>query len=312
MDFGKRIAALRREKGVTQQQLADYLSVLPQTVSRWETGGSPDVALLPKIALFFEITLDELFGMSGLEKVTELVIRYSVLRDEKSYEAADRALSRELARAAEDGNDADRQRLLAERMHLLLQKGWQYLKESEAVADRLIAETEDADNPWHLPVRLQKMQFAVKGAAPSRYLRTAAANFAASPSMETLQLYFLALLESGQADRVLAESESGYVQEVLARQSADSLTVWDILFQAAADTENLDFFQRHFKAYEALKTTLTGSDNCLEVRLCLAKLYASLGRAKEKEACRERLLLEAQSVENELMRKRMIETIEQI
>ena len=75
MDFGKHIAALRREKGVTQQQLADYLSVLPQTVSRWETGGSPDVALLPKIAFFFEITLDELFGMSGMEKVTELVIR---------------------------------------------------------------------------------------------------------------------------------------------------------------------------------------------------------------------------------------------
>ena len=63
LEFGKKIAALRKMLGVTQVQLADYLMVQPQTISRWETeGGMPDVTLLPKIATFFNISMDDLFG----------------------------------------------------------------------------------------------------------------------------------------------------------------------------------------------------------------------------------------------------------
>ena len=118
MDIGKRIEFLRKDRGVTQQQLADYLSVLPQTVSRRQTGGTPDVSVLPKIALFFGISLDDLFGISNMQRVKDLVIRYSVLRDEKSFEDAENVLSMELSRATEEGNTADRQELMAERMHL--------------------------------------------------------------------------------------------------------------------------------------------------------------------------------------------------
>ena len=47
LEFGKKIAALRKMQGVTQVQLADYLMVQPQTVSRWESeGGTPDIMLL--------------------------------------------------------------------------------------------------------------------------------------------------------------------------------------------------------------------------------------------------------------------------
>ena len=83
-EFGKRIAALRKAHKVTQAQLAEYLSVQPQTISRWEAeGGIPDVTLLPQIALFFGITLDELFGMTTMEQIDRLVYKYSVLRDER-------------------------------------------------------------------------------------------------------------------------------------------------------------------------------------------------------------------------------------
>lgn len=48
MELGKRIAELRKMNKVTQAQLAEYLSVNPQTVSRWEAeGGTPDVMFLP-------------------------------------------------------------------------------------------------------------------------------------------------------------------------------------------------------------------------------------------------------------------------
>lgn len=62
MDIGKQIKTLRLAKGVTQEELAEYLGVSFQAVSKWETETStPDIALLPNIAVFFGITIDELF-----------------------------------------------------------------------------------------------------------------------------------------------------------------------------------------------------------------------------------------------------------
>ena len=44
---GKLISKLRKEKGLTQKQLADIIGVVPKTISKWETGnGFPDVSLL--------------------------------------------------------------------------------------------------------------------------------------------------------------------------------------------------------------------------------------------------------------------------
>jgi len=62
LDIGRQIKALRLAKGVTQEELAQYLGVSFQAVSKWETETStPDIALLPDIAVFFGIAIDELF-----------------------------------------------------------------------------------------------------------------------------------------------------------------------------------------------------------------------------------------------------------
>ena len=62
MDIGKQIKALRLAKEVKQEELAEYLGVSFQAVSKWETGASvPDIALLPNLAVFFGVTIDELF-----------------------------------------------------------------------------------------------------------------------------------------------------------------------------------------------------------------------------------------------------------
>lgn len=61
--IGRKIQTLRRNKNMTQGQLAEVLSVSAQSVSKWENGLSvPDISLLPIIARYFGITMDELFG----------------------------------------------------------------------------------------------------------------------------------------------------------------------------------------------------------------------------------------------------------
>ena len=61
--IGTKIRSLRKNKNMTQEQLAEVLSVTAQSVSKWENNLSvPDVALLPMIARYFGITMDELFN----------------------------------------------------------------------------------------------------------------------------------------------------------------------------------------------------------------------------------------------------------
>ncbi|MGN0736436.1 MAG: helix-turn-helix domain-containing protein [Anaerovoracaceae bacterium] len=62
-DFGTKIADLRKDKGLTQAQLADLLNISNKTVSRWETGeGYPEITLLAPLARALGVTVDELLA----------------------------------------------------------------------------------------------------------------------------------------------------------------------------------------------------------------------------------------------------------
>lgn len=64
-----KIAELRKSKGVGQQDLADVLGVSFQSVSKWETGTTmPDITLLPSIAEYFNVSIDELLGVKPLRQ----------------------------------------------------------------------------------------------------------------------------------------------------------------------------------------------------------------------------------------------------
>ncbi len=61
--LGKRIAQYRKNKGLTQEKLAEALGVTAQAVSKWENDLScPDINILPRLAEIFGITTDELLG----------------------------------------------------------------------------------------------------------------------------------------------------------------------------------------------------------------------------------------------------------
>ena len=67
LEFAKNIKSLRLNRGITQNDLAEQLGVSEQTVSRWESSTKasyPDIELLPTIAGFFGVTVDELLGCS--------------------------------------------------------------------------------------------------------------------------------------------------------------------------------------------------------------------------------------------------------
>lgn len=63
---GRKIAALRKERGWTQKELAEHLHVTDKAVSKWERGiNYPDISLWEPISALFGITLLELLGAEG-------------------------------------------------------------------------------------------------------------------------------------------------------------------------------------------------------------------------------------------------------
>ncbi len=82
IEIGGTVARLRREKGVTQEKLAAAIGVSAPAVSKWETGQSyPDITLLPPLARFFSVTVDELLAYHAtlddaeIERLTETMNR---------------------------------------------------------------------------------------------------------------------------------------------------------------------------------------------------------------------------------------------
>lgn len=69
MEFNKKLLELRKQKELTQEELAEILFVSRTAISKWESGrGYPNIDSIKAIAKFFEITIDEL--LSGNELLT--------------------------------------------------------------------------------------------------------------------------------------------------------------------------------------------------------------------------------------------------
>lgn len=63
LNFSNNITRLRHEKNITQEQLAEFVGITKASVSKWETGQSlPDILLLPRLAAFFDVSIDRLLG----------------------------------------------------------------------------------------------------------------------------------------------------------------------------------------------------------------------------------------------------------
>ena len=90
MELGKTIAKLRRERGLTQEQLGKALCVSGQAVSKWEKGGAPDAEMLPAIADRLGVTIDTLFGRADepTEDMAGSLLRYlgAFPKEERMFE----------------------------------------------------------------------------------------------------------------------------------------------------------------------------------------------------------------------------------
>jgi len=84
MDLGKKIIEMRKNKNLSQEQLAETLNVSRQTISNWENGRFyPDIDALVKISKYFNISLDDLLA-SDSNVLKHLKVSTDIVRSNKN------------------------------------------------------------------------------------------------------------------------------------------------------------------------------------------------------------------------------------
>lgn len=269
LEIGKRIATLRKVMGVTQLELANYLGVLPQTVSRWETdNGIPDVILLPKIATFFSISLDDLFGVNNMKKIEDLVCKYSVLRDENSYDEAIAAIKlQESNLAINDDNIDTKAKLLGEKMHLYLQKTRQSLSDTIDICKELINLTDNTDNKYHMIGLLQLQQLECMAGNTLEMVENSKSRYYSSKTEQNLLLYLNALVNSKKYEEMFEFFDEEFSKSEYLEINEKSYDYWSTFIETAATTNNINFLNKYLPSYEKV----CSKNDLLFIKLTLEK-----------------------------------------
>lgn len=147
--IGENIRRLRRERNLTQEEVAVHLGISFQAISKWERGeGYPDITMLPTLASYFGVSVDELIGMSEIEKAKryEAVNAAWAENNQSGLHRENVALMRKSLKAFP--NDA----LLLIQLSTSLEKldgteeeKAKYLKESIAVQEQILRYGEDSE-----------------------------------------------------------------------------------------------------------------------------------------------------------------------
>lgn len=317
MELGKKIASLRKRDRITQAQLAEYLAVQPQTISRWEAdGGTPDVMLLPKIAMFFGVSMDELFCMTDMEKVENLVYKYSVLRDDKSFEEVLRIIDgmvedieeqlQEVQQNVQHDLEQKREQLIAWKVHIFIQKSRKAIKDAEKQLDELLEYVNEQENPLYWSLRLQKQQLRIQNGEAKKAIQEAKENWEQERSLNTLYCYMMGLLEMQNGVEILTLWELKEVQKMTCSITEETEPLWLAMFTAMRIEQKLEMFKSHLIQFEESATAQAVFDAEWELFL----LYDELGMHQEKLACGEALLRKIEQLDlNEYIRDVYIKKI---
>lgn len=157
MNIGNKIKELRKQRGITQEQLANRIGISFQAVSKWENGiALPDITLAPALASYFGVSMDELFEFNF--KDIELAID-NIVNEAYKFRESDPSKSRDIL---EEGlkKYPDNEILLNNLLYVLNYS--ENPDETISIASSLIEKTNQADIKYDA-LRFLAYAYKVKG-----------------------------------------------------------------------------------------------------------------------------------------------------
>ena len=196
MNIGNKIKILRKQRGITQEQLAESIGVSFQAVSKWENNiALPDITLAPLLASYFSVSMDELFDFN----LKEIECAVKIIADEAyKYRESNPSESR---RILEEGlkKYPDNEVLLNSLLYVL-----NYIEnpdETISIAGKLIEKTNQSD------VKYDALRFLAYAYKAKGDFKSAEAAIEQIPEMTFTKLTEKAYLLSGKGKFEAAEKQ---------------------------------------------------------------------------------------------------------
>jgi transcriptional regulator with XRE-family HTH domain len=273
------ISKYRKELGVTQADLAEYLGVSPQAVSKWEQEVSiPDIYLIPKIAFFFNISIDTLFGTSEIDTADLLVSKYSIIRNDKNYKDAKDSINSLLEMNPEDMS------ALALLCRLEYQRSLEFLLKSKEACEKLQKIAIGTDEKWETRATIQLMRENII-LGNSGFINDYIQNFEESKTVDNFcnLLVAISLGNSKQFEEVLHIGNT-YIN-IFNRE--DQRKIYSILMDIAYSLGDIEYVKRCF---DVITENNDDTPQIFNAWWLLWKTYNKVGNFKEAEMCKNVLL----------------------
>ena len=280
--IGNKIYHLRKAKNITQMQLAEFLYVTPQTVSKWESGnGTPDISLIPKIATFFDVSLDYLFNVADSQRVKTLILKYSVLKDDYSFSQALSMIDSVLD--DETISTEAKKEYLSLKGHLFLQKGRDSIDKALDATNQALELSEDQDR---MPLLLQTYLLRAMNGDYDAIRSESRHSFESNPSADTLYTYLetLTILKDFEEICNLIKNNKNAIN--LCQDKSKTTHIWIQYFRALTELSK----EKEAKLlYEELIQTVSEQEK-FAILMLYAKMLSKLGKADELNAIKDQAL----------------------
>ena len=274
INLAEQLKALRKEKNISQEKLAAYLGISYQAISKWENGNAyPDIQLLPDIARFFGITIDELLQVEKLDE--QALLEEYVLKAETLFR-----------------NGEDMEKILT-----LWKAAYQKMPNNIQVKEFLMSTYFDADRVKY-STEIIELGMEIYNSDANMYHKGQAIREVARTYAELGDL-----LKAEQW--VLKATQINHCQEVLFSEilSGDEM-VEQIAFFTHWTLEELLYMARRIAFSEDDETTLSAVDR-IETLKIIAKLYETVYKNDDMsfESLQMLYLTHMQIVEMEIQAK---------
>jgi transcriptional regulator with XRE-family HTH domain len=265
IQIGHNIQKFRKISKMTQAQVAEYLDVSSQAVSKWEQElGCPDIYLIPKIAFLFDVSIDTLFGTTSLETVEMLIHKYSVLRNESNFKLAKEAVDNLL------NLDPKHEKGLALLGHLYFQRSIEMIEISNQALDKLI--DVDTTSDWAQRAKMQKMRNC-KFLGDHDFLQEAKKAFDQEMTAKNINLYLIALAEHDKFEEMLHFA----LKHVDRFTEKEQVTVYENIMEACLVLNKLEICE---DAYQSIIKHSENPHQLLNAKWLMWKMHNKMNTNK--------------------------------
>lgn len=271
------IVKYRKYTNTKQSSLAEFLGVTSQAVSKWEQGLSmPDVTLIPKIAFFFNISIDTLFGSCNIDELDLLVSRYIVSPNDSNYKSAKDTIDTILI------DDPNNTVILKLQCKLEFNRSIEYIRKTEVICTKLkeLARYNDKDLEFKANLQLIRLQSMLGKTIPVEPYKD---KFLTTHSIDDLNYLILILGHNKQYTQVLTTFEQ-YIEDF---SIEEQLLIYPNRMEAGFELNDL---KTVLSCFDIITEYSTDKAQIFNAWWLLWKAYQKSNMVRDIERCKEKLL----------------------